>query len=319
VTVAGNTRKMLAAETETRPLPVVDGVTHRYVETRRLRFHVAEAGPPDAPPLVMLHGWPQHWYMWRHQIPVVSQHFRLVIPDMRGFGWSEAPAKGYDKRELADDFISLLDELELDRVRLMGHDWGGWCGFLMCMKAPERFERHVALNIPPPWGSLSARNAVETWRFWYQWLQASPIGDRLVRSSGYIGTMFGRAASRAGVWSDDDVEIFAAQFKEQPRAEATVQLYRTFNTREFIDVIRDRYLEERVLHTPTLLIFGTDDFAIPVTFVDGDHGNYADNMRVDLVPNVGHFIAEEAPDLVNERALRFLTAPRPDETTPAAR
>src|SRR4051794_2447086 len=220
-----------AAYPATRPMPHVEGVTHRDVETLRLRFHVAEAGPPDAPPLLLLHGWPQHWYMWRHQIPALSQRFRLLMPDTRGFGWSDAPPRGYDKRELADDFLGLMDALELDRVRLMGHDWGGWCGFLMCLKAPERFERHVALNIPPPWGALSLRTAVETWRFWYQWVQASPIGDRLVRTTGYISTMFAHAATRPGVWTDEDVEIFAAQFKEKARAKATVQLYRTFNTR----------------------------------------------------------------------------------------
>jgi pimeloyl-ACP methyl ester carboxylesterase len=293
-----------------RPLPHVEGVTHRDVYTPLLRFHLAEAGPPDAPPLLMLHGWPQHWYMWRHQVPALSQHFRLLIPDMRGFGWSDAPPRGYDKRELADDFLGLLDALELDRVRLMGHDWGGWCGFLMCMKAPERFERFVPLNIPPPWsGGVTPRTAVETWRFWYQWLQASPIGDKIVKQPAYLRTMFARAATRPNVWSEEDVEIFASQFKEQARAEASVQLYRTFTTREFLDLVRDRYLEESRLRTPTLLIFGTDDFAIPTVFVDRDHGNWADHMRVDLVPHVGHFIAEEAPEIVNERALRFLSEP----------
>jgi pimeloyl-ACP methyl ester carboxylesterase len=305
VTATRDTR----APAATRPLPDVEGVTHRDVETSRLRFHLAEAGPADAPPLLMLHGWPQHWYMWRHQIPVLSQHYRLLMPDMRGHGWSDAPPRGYDKRELADDFLALLDALELDRVRLMGHDWGGWAGFLMCLKAPERFERYVALNIPPPWGKLSLRNTIETWRFWYQWLQASPIGGWLVRDTGYIRGMFARAATRDGVWSDEDVETYASQFREPARAEASIQLYRTFNTREFMEVIRGRYYDNSRLATPTLLIFGTDDFAIPVTFVDGDHSEYADQMRVDLVPNVGHFIAEEAPELVSERALRFLSEP----------
>jgi pimeloyl-ACP methyl ester carboxylesterase len=290
-----------------RPFPHVPGVAHRYVETPRLRFHLAEAGPPDAEPLVLLHGWPQHWYMWRHQIPPLAERYRLLIPDMRGFGWSDAPPRGYDKRELADDFLTLLDTLALDRVRLMGHDWGGWCGFVMCMKEPERFERFVALNISPPWGRLTPRTAVETWRFWYQWLQASPIGDWLVRDTGFVRAMFARAASRPDVWTDADTEIFAGQFKEQSRADASVQLYRTFNTSEFAAVIRGKYLPNRRLTTPTLLIFGTDDFAIPTVFVDGDHSAHADEMRVDLVPHVGHFIAEETPGIVTERALRFLS------------
>src|SRR2546430_200017 len=69
-----------------RPFPDVEGVTHRYVDTGRLTMHVAEAGPPGADPVLMLHGWPQHWYEWRHQIPTLAQHYRGAAPDARAGG-----------------------------------------------------------------------------------------------------------------------------------------------------------------------------------------------------------------------------------------
>jgi pimeloyl-ACP methyl ester carboxylesterase len=74
-----------------RPFPHVDGVSHRHVDAGSLTMHLAEAGPPDADPILILHGWPQHWYEWRHQIPTLAQHYRVIAPDLRGLGWSDAP------------------------------------------------------------------------------------------------------------------------------------------------------------------------------------------------------------------------------------
>src|SRR5262249_7719435 len=121
----------------TMDLPAVDGVTHRTVSARGVDFHVAEAGAGD--PIVLVHGWPQHWWSWRRVVPLLAPHARLLMPDLRGFGWSSVPPGGYDKRTLADDLLALIDELRLERVRLVGHDWGAFAGFLACLAAPERF------------------------------------------------------------------------------------------------------------------------------------------------------------------------------------
>src|SRR5436190_9552853 len=113
-------------------MPQVDGVTHRFVEVRAedgpLSVHVAEAG--EGPPLLLLHGWPQHWWCFRHLIPQLSERFRVIAPDLRGLGWSDAPPEGYEKRQLAGDILELLDHEGLARVSVMGHDWGGFVAFL---------------------------------------------------------------------------------------------------------------------------------------------------------------------------------------------
>jgi pimeloyl-ACP methyl ester carboxylesterase len=116
-------------------LPHVDGVTHRWVEARGLRFHVAEAGAGDDA-VLLLHGWPQHWYEWRHLMPDLADRHRVIAPDLRGFGWSDAPSSGYLKEEMGQDVLAILDALELERVKLVGHDWGGWIGFILCC-APQ--------------------------------------------------------------------------------------------------------------------------------------------------------------------------------------
>ena len=127
--------------------PHIDGVTHRFVDAGGLRMHVAEAGPEDGEVIVLLHGWPQHWYEWRHQIPELAKHYRVICPDLRGFGWSDAPSSGYEKETLAEDIVNVLDALGLERVKLVGHDWGGWCGFLICLNHPERVERFLNFSV----------------------------------------------------------------------------------------------------------------------------------------------------------------------------
>jgi pimeloyl-ACP methyl ester carboxylesterase len=286
-----------------RPFPHVEGVSHRFVDAGGLRMHVAEAGEGD--PLVMLHGWPQHWYEWRHQIPELAKRYRVICPDLRGFGWSDAPPAGYEKESLAADVVRLLDALGLERVRLAGHDWGGWTGFLVSMRHPERVERYLALNIPPPWGKLDLRTVANMWRFWYQALLASPgLGRWVVRNRPeFVRFLLKGSARGKEIWSEEELEAFSEPLREEARANATVQLYRTFLTRELPKLSRGAY-ESLRLTVPTLLLFGTDDFAISTALLRG-YEPYADDMVLELVPDCGHFIAEERPQLVTERALDF--------------
>jgi pimeloyl-ACP methyl ester carboxylesterase len=83
-------------------------------------MHLAQAG--EGRPIVMLHGWPQHWYLWRRVIPLLAPHARVLCPDLRGFGWTDAPGRGYDRETMAQDVLALLDELGLERIDLVGHD-----------------------------------------------------------------------------------------------------------------------------------------------------------------------------------------------------
>ena len=120
-------------------------------------MHVAQAGPPDAPPLVLQHGWPQHWAAWRDVIPLLADDYRLLMPDLRGFGWSGQPADDdFRKQRLADDGLALLDALGIERAGWVGHDWGGWTGFLIAERAPERLTGFLALNIVQPWQPANA-------------------------------------------------------------------------------------------------------------------------------------------------------------------
>ena len=286
-------------------LPHVDGVTHHQVRARGVEFHYAEAGAGDDV-VLCLHGWPQHWYEWRNLMPALADRHRVIALDQRGFGWSEAPADGYEKESLADDVLAVLDDLGLERVKLVGHDWGAWIGFLLCLREPERFQRYLALNILPPWTSMRAM-APHLWRFWYQWLILSPgIGYRLHRSGKFVPKVLAGGSVRREVWDDATLHAFSDTFMEPERAMAAVQMYRVFNLREARDIAKGRYAKAR-LQVPTKLLFGTGDAALNHNLLAG-YERHADAMHLEKVDNCGHFIADEMPDLVAERAREFFSS-----------
>jgi pimeloyl-ACP methyl ester carboxylesterase len=296
-----------------RPFPEVEGVQHRFVDAGGLRMHVAEAGHGD--PLVMLHGWPQHWYEWRHQIPVLSQHYRVICPDLRGLGWTDAPPRGYEKDNMAADVVNLLDALGLEKVKLIGHDWGGWCGFIICLRHPERVERYLALGIPPPWGKVDLKSIINLPRFTYQWLIASPIGYWLLRNRpGFVRKFINLGAPQT--WTKDELDEFAYPLREPDRARASQQIYRTFAFHEFPKLARGAYDSFR-LTTPTRLLVGDKDPVVTRTLLRG-YEPYVDDFEFEIVPDTGHFVAEQQPELVNRKALEFLGAGQPARRRRAA-
>jgi pimeloyl-ACP methyl ester carboxylesterase len=286
-------------------LPQIDGVSHSTVRARGLDFHVAEAGAGEDV-VLCLHGWPQHWYEWRHLLPALADRHRVIAPDLRGFGWSDAPRGGYEKENLATDVLAILDALGIERVKLVGHDWGGWIGFLLCLRAPHRFERYLALNIVTPW--LNRRKVLpRAWRFWYQQVILAPgIGYRLHRGGRFVPRVLVGASVDKDVWDEATLRAFADNLAEPDRARAAVQMYRVFNLREVWPILRGRYARQR-LTVPTRLLFGTEDLALRPEMLDG-YERHADEMSVELVSGCGHFIADERPELVGERARELFAA-----------
>ena len=287
------------------PLPEVPGVEHRFVELDRVRMHVAEAGEGD--PVVLLHGWPQHWWSWRHLIPELARDHRVICPDLTGLGWSDAPASGYRKDQLAADVMALLDALEVDRFHLVGHDWGAFVGFLMCLDAPDRIPGYLALSIPHLWQRstpLSLRQLRQVANLWYQVALASPLaGERLVRE-GTFPTGVLKGARHLGRWTDEELATYVDVLRQPDQVRASVAYYRTFLLHEIGPLVAGRYRSRR-LTVPTLLMLGAHDRVVRDSDTTG-HEPYADDLRIEWVPDAGHFIPEERPELVLERARELL-------------
>lgn len=282
-------------------LPELDGVEHRYVEVRGARMHVAQIG--SGPPVVLLHGWPQHWWTWHAVMALLADGFCVSAIDLRGFGWSEATPRGYRKEELAEDIVGVLDALELDSVFLAGHDWGGVVGFIVCVEHPERVRRYVPMNTGHIWpkGGLGVLAALPG--FAYQGLLASPgIGHRVGASPRVLGTISKLISTRSDVVMAE-VQRFSPLFSEPARARAAQQVYRTFLLHDYPSWVRGRFRDQR-LTTPTLWLNGEKDPVLKRGAVE-DVAAHADDVRFEYLPDCGHFTPQERPDLVAAQMREF--------------
>jgi pimeloyl-ACP methyl ester carboxylesterase len=285
------------------PMPQVEGVSHRDVHARGLRFHVAESGPADAPPVVLLHGWPQHWFMWRDVIPELATDRRVIAPDLRGLGWSDAPRSGYRKQELADDVLALLSELGVERFDLIGHDWGAFAGFLICLSegGRERVGHYVACSIPHLWPPAERPSLRRLLTLWYQVALGSPgLGSGLMRHGRFTRQVLTVARSH-GRYTDDELAAFVDVLREPEHAHATSQYYRTFLLHELRPLLAGA-MRQQTLTTPTRLLWGGRDQILQGAKVSGDHERNAPSMTIEWVPDTGHFLPEERPELVVQRA-----------------
>jgi pimeloyl-ACP methyl ester carboxylesterase len=266
------------------------------VQARGVDFLVSEAGPADGLPVLTLHGWPQHHFEWRDLLADPPAGQRIIAPDLPGYGWSGPPPHRWQKEQVASDVLALLDQLGLARVVLVGHDWGGWVGYLMALREPQRFSAFLALNIIHPWQS-PAGMLPHLWRFYYQPLVAV-LGERLQRDTEFVyralrGSLFDPARV-----ARDDVRWFSERFRDPVCARAGRDTYRTFLRHELPGSVR--HPETRRLTVPTRAVFGVADTALHWSLASASTAR-ADDYTLELVSDCGHFIADELPGLVRQR------------------
>jgi pimeloyl-ACP methyl ester carboxylesterase len=286
----------------TRPMPAVPGVEHRQVETGRLRVHIAEAG--SGPPLLLLHGWPQHWYAWRKLIPLLADSRRLICPDLRGFGWTDAPDGGYRTADLAADAVALLDALELDRVDVIGHGEGGRVGFEVCLSQPSRVGRLVTLGAMHPYPSRRLL-AAQAWRYWWTPLvETSHLGRRVVGHLPAVTRAVLRASAAGSAEPGDAaIEEFVTSVREPARARASERLMHEFAYHEMLPELWGANRSRR-LRVPALMLNGERDFFVPARALGGSEP-YADDLRVQVIPAAGRLLAEACPQVIADAALAF--------------
>ncbi|MDM8083773.1 alpha/beta hydrolase [Cellulomonas cellasea] len=296
-----------------RPLPHLDGVRHLMVELPDgLRMHVAEAGAGE--PLVLLHGFPQHWWGWRKVIPALAAHHRVTAPDLRGAGWTEATTGGYTEEQLVADIVALLDALGLDRVSLAGLDIGGTLGFRVCLAHPERVRRFVSLAAPHPYPVLSMGVMLRTWQLWPGFATALPaLGPRLLSRGRLPRRMMLGSSVAPDTWSAEDLDLFLGRLRDPARARAAAATYRALALGSARRAAAGAYRTTRLV-TPTLMLYGT-------VLYDGDrdaaghpgllHGyeEHADDVTLAHVPRAGYYLAEEQPETVARHLLTFLAGP----------
>src|SRR4051795_3619538 len=279
------------------PLPRVDGVQHRVVPAGGARFHVAEAG--DGPPLVLLHGWPQHWWAWRWLLPALAEERRGLCPDLRGLGWSDAPPGAYAKEQWAADAIALLDALGLDRVDLAGHDWGGLVALLAALRAPDRVRTVAALSVVHPWPRPPAPSPRALVPLAYQLPLATPFAgaELLRRLPVFVRELIRRGSHRDNRWSDEELEAYADVLRVPERARASSAIYRTFLLREAGALAAGRYAGRR-LAMPALMLTGAADPVVGAGTITGLDRHAGAGARTEVIEGAGHFLPEERPEAV---------------------
>ncbi len=282
--------------------PPIAGVRRSFVEARGVRFHVTESGRADGRPVLALHGWPQHHWVYRDLLAAPPPGLRIIAPDLPGYGWSGPAPHKWAKEDVASDVLALLDALALDRVLLVAHDWGGYIGYLMVLRAPERFDGYLALNMGYPW--ITARMLLpHVWRLSYQ-LPLVAAGFPVQRHTRFVERVI------FGIGSDVDAataQVYADRFRDPVVARAGTDTYRTFLLREI--PAGARHPEKRRATVPIRALFGVRDKAIHPSLVAPESAN-ADDYTLEKVAAT-HFIIDERPDLVRARLIALAQETRP--------
>lgn len=290
------------------PPPELPGVEHRYITAPDgARIHVADAGPADGRAIMLVHGFPQHWWEWHRLIgPLADDGYRVLAPDLRGAGWSDAPRGPYPKAGMAEDLLAALDQLGVERAWVAAHDWGGLAGSILALRNPERVAGFAGFNTVAPWLRVDGAGLRHAPAFLYQYPLAAPvIGPRLIGSprQGYLRWLENWVGGGYR-WPETDAELYLGRWRDPARAYAGSQWYRTFLVSEWLPWAQGEYDCVRV-EIPMRWVTGLQDPVITPVMHRG-YEEHASDIAFEHIPGVGHWIVEEAHDLVLERLRSFL-------------
>lgn len=283
-----------------RPVALPGGIT----------LDVCEASRADGPPVIFLHGFPESWRTWRHQIAHLASHYRCIAPDQRGYGASSRPlaVEDYRPEALVGNILALADALDLERFALAGHDWGGVVAWMAAHHAPERISRLAIANAPHPalYQHLLFTHADQRRAAAYITALRSPDIDADLASQGLAPTLlrlFGKGTFAA--MEPDERAFLFARWQDAGSALAMVNWYRASPI-----IVPEKDMDAEwhapaALPMPVQVIWGMEDHALLPACLDGLEGICPD-LRLARLPGVGHFSPWEASGAVNTILEQFL-------------
>ncbi len=276
------------------PLPEAPGFEHLVVETPGLRNHVAAIGEGD--PVVLLHGFPQHWWQWRNVAPVIASHgYRVLCPDLRGAGWTVADDPRVGRETRLHDLLALFDVLGIERTHLLSHDMAVLTAMQLTYDHPERVRSAVQLSVPPGFMTFSPR-LLPGFRHLPRFIWHRPGASlRGVFSEPYV----------AHPLSKPTIEAHLAPMC-RPDVDGSVRpLTRGMILPEGLRMARGVYRRRR-LTVPTLVVLGRRDHPWTednMRRVCRDPARYADRIEFAYVDDAAHFITDDAPAEVADLAI----------------
>jgi pimeloyl-ACP methyl ester carboxylesterase len=282
-----------------------DTIRHEFHYANGLRFHVAAAGEGDQLALC-LHGFPELWYSWRHQMPLLaSLGYRVWAPDLRGYGETDRPDRmaDYSVETLMDDVAGLIDAAKPSSVLLLVHDWGGVIATFFATRKLRALDRLVLLNIPHPAAARKQAGWRQRMRSWYAlFFQIPGLPEALLRSR--IDRMFQETSRRAEAFRPEDVAVYQKNVRRPGAAKAMIDYYRALVRGGGFR--RQNELGYPPIEVPTLMLWGTDDVALGVELTFGTD-EFIPDFTLRYLPGVGHWVQQEAPDQVNAMLEAWLT------------
>ena len=276
----------------------------RTVQAGEVLLHLVEAGPEDGTPVLLLHGFPEFWWAWRHLLdPLAVAGFRAIAPDLRGYNLSEAPrgVDAYRTERLANDVVALADALGLGSFRLVGHDWGGLVAWAVAQRSPERLDRLVIMDAPHPgvWAGFMLRHPTQALRSAYVgWFQLPLLPEAALRASDFTALRSSlRTSARQGLFDRATLDCYAKAWGRPGRLTAMLNYYRALP--------RSAGPRDRRIDTPTLILWGGRDRFLDKRLAEQSSVRCT-NARTVLIPEATHWLHLEEPDRVAAELTTFL-------------
>jgi len=274
----------------------------RDIDVNGVRLHCVVEG--EGPLVLLLHGFPETSRAWRKQMPALAARFRVVAPDLRGFGASDKP-KGiaaYRTPVLADDIVALIHAFDAEHAHIVGHDWGGAVAWAVAIEHPEAVDRLAVLNCPHP---AVMRRALRTnWsqirKSWYIFAFQIPwLPEWAFRRNGarLMKDVMRRTAKHPGTFGDAVLDEYARAFGAPGAATGAINYYRA--------AARSRVPRGKI-KAQTLLVWGEDDVALGIELTRGMDGLFEREPRIEYLRDTSHWVMEERPEVVNRLLLEFL-------------
>jgi epoxide hydrolase 4 len=277
---------------------------HRDIITNGIRMHYVTQG--SGPLIVLLHGFPEFWYSWRYQIPFLAEHgYTVVAPDLRGYNDTDKPRTGYDVATLTRDIAGLIHGLGQEKAIIVGHDWGGVLAWVFAARYPQMTERLIVMNAPHPQAMRREMRTLKQLRkSWYVFFFQIPWLPEYVllrKHANEVGRMLRGAAVQKAAFPREITAKFQQAMSKPGAMKAALNYYR--------QLFRLRPLYARGSKTrigaPTLLIWGVQDIALGIELTNGLE-QWVDNIKIERIPDSGHWVQQEQPEKVNRLMLDFL-------------
>lgn len=272
---------------------------HRYADINGIRMHYVEAGSGEL--VVLLHGFPEFWYSWRHQILALAPHCRVIVPDLRGYNETENTGP-YDIETLQEDVAALIREAGEESAHIVGHDWGGAVAWMLAIQCPERVRSLVVCNLPHPAVFLNGvRHPRQMLRSWYMgFFQLPWLPEKALAAGRYhrLARTLIRDC-RPGTFTREDVKAYLEAWRRQGLG-GGINWYRALarNRPSLPD-------PTPLVVAPTTLIWGDGDAYLGKELTEGTERHVAD-LTVHHLPGVSHWVQQEAPAEVNTYLLQHL-------------